>query len=495
MRFIIFLLLTAGLFEIRIGFVQWINNVVAGFPWYRIEGSFHNPGPYGGFLAMILPFALFVILNVKIRNNRSIVCIWECILLSVAWTNLVGIIMLLPITQSRSAWIAALTGVYLVVSKRYFWEDKLAGLYTNNRRVMLLICLGILVVAIVAIAGIYHVKKDSADGRLLIWKVSLSAQNEHWILGGGQGSFPGIYGNAQAKYFAERQGTEREQLIAGAPDCAYNEYLQISVEHGVVGLLVFLLILMIAFFNAQRTEIWGAEALFGALGVFLVFACFSYPLRVFYLNLLSIFVILIAVCLPLKAENFRTWYCKFSFFLFILSVLLIVCYSFGYIGRPGLKQARNYWHELRPHYYNGDFENIIENYTALYPYLSNETAFIFEYGQCLAQTGNYERSNEILEIGAKYSSDPMFYNIMGKNYQRLKQYDRAESMFQQALFRIPHRIYPLYLLMSMYFESGQLDKAMKSACEIINKNVKFETSDTKSIKKEAEQMLYTLRNR
>ena len=62
------------------------------------------------------------------------------------------------------------------------------------------------------------------------------------------------------------------------------------------------------------------------------------------------------------------------------------------------------------------------------------------------------KSNEILEKGTHYSSDPMFFNIMGKNYQQLKQYDKAEYMFYQAIYRIPHKLYPYYLLMKMYIE-------------------------------------------
>lgn len=61
-----FLILVAGIVELCIGFGQWYVNILAGQPLYRIDGSFENPGPYGGFLAIILPFALYVIINSKI---------------------------------------------------------------------------------------------------------------------------------------------------------------------------------------------------------------------------------------------------------------------------------------------------------------------------------------------------------------------------------------------------------------------------------------------
>ena len=164
---------------------------------------------------------------------------------------------------------------------------------------------------------------------------------------------------------------------------------------------------------------------------------------------------------------------------------MIACYSLGIIGHPIHRQANEYWKKLQAYFYQGEFETISEKYALLYPYLSKEPSFLFEYGQCLSQTGQYEKSNEILEKGTHYSSDPMFFNIMGKNYQQLKQYDKAEYMFYQAIYRIPHKLYPYYLLMKMYIESNQIKKATEIAKIIIRKKLKVESIHTNKMKKEA----------
>ena len=50
--------------------------------------------------------------------------------------------------------------------------------------------------------GVYVLKKDSADGRLLIWKISVLAMSDWPVLGVGLDHFCGTYGNTQAACFS-----------------------------------------------------------------------------------------------------------------------------------------------------------------------------------------------------------------------------------------------------------------------------------------------------
>jgi len=42
--------------------------------------------------------------------------------------------------------------------------------------------------------------------------------------------------------FQKRKGTETEKRVAGSPEYAFNEYLQIFLEEGLLGILLFLLL-------------------------------------------------------------------------------------------------------------------------------------------------------------------------------------------------------------------------------------------------------------
>ena len=130
------------------------------------------------------------------------------------------------------------------------------------------------------------------------------------------------------------------------------------------------------------------------------------------------------------------------------------------------------------------YKRTIDNYRAMYPILKDHPAFLFEYGQCLSRTDNPDQSNRVLREAAAISSDPMIYNIIGKNYQAMEQYDRAEAAFLKASRMVPNRIYPLYLLAKMYAESGQADKAIATANLVLDKEPKIFSSAVEEMKRD-----------
>lgn len=89
---------------------------------------------------------------------------------------------------------------------------------------------------------------------------------------------------------------------------------------------------------------------------------------------------------------------------------------------------------------------------------------------------------------AELSADPMVYNKLGKNYQALKQYDRAEKAYVQAAHMIPHRIYPLYLLALLYREMGDMEKARDMARQVIDQEPKVWSPAVEEMKTEMKQL-------
>jgi tetratricopeptide (TPR) repeat protein len=55
--------------------------------------------------------------------------------------------------------------------------------------------------------------------------------------------------------------------------------------------------------------------------------------------------------------------------------------------------------------------------------------------------------------GEKISSDPMFLNLIGRNYYDLKDYEQAVHYFERSINRLPGRLYPYYLLAKVYADS------------------------------------------
>jgi tetratricopeptide (TPR) repeat protein len=153
------------------------------------------------------------------------------------------------------------------------------------------------------------------------------------------------------------------------------------------------------------------------------------------------------------------------------------------------REAYAAWKEERMYFQLEIYNTTVDRYRELYPVLKEQYAFLFEYGQCLSKTGQYSESNRILAEAARLSPDPMIRNIMGKNYQALRQYEEAENYFYQAHYMVPNRLYPLYLLAKLYIESGKTGKAVVIACQVINTVPKITSPATDDMKREMKTFL------
>ena len=154
---ITWLLILAGSVEAVWGLLQVYGYEPSNHSLYALTGSFYNPGPYSGFLAMCVPVAL----NEWLEGKR----IWK----HVALVALVLMLVVLPSGMSRSAWVAALVASGYVLGMHY--REKVCRYWKY-------FCVGSLLLAVLGV-GAYHWKKDSADGRLLMWKVATLAVLEH----------------------------------------------------------------------------------------------------------------------------------------------------------------------------------------------------------------------------------------------------------------------------------------------------------------------------
>lgn len=145
---------------------------------------------------------------------------------------------------------------------------------------------------------------------------------------------------------------------------------------------------------------------------------------------------------------------------------------------------------IRPFFEREQYAKVVSYYRKLYPFLKHKAGFLFEYGQCLSHTHQYNKSNNILAEGMNISSDPMFLNLIGKNYQRLGLYQEAENMYCKAYYRIPHRMYPLFLLMNLYEKEKDTARMQEMANQIIEMEEKIPSSLTRYIKNEAIKKLH-----
>ena len=209
-----------GMVETVWGMRQLYGFTASGHSHYALTGSFFNPGPYAGYLAMILPICLYHYLRVP--EKWRYLC--KSLKIEKITATVAGMLILcvLPSTMSRSAWIAAAISCIWVA---YMHRDKRKWniLWRRYKKRYILWGAGIFLILLLAAAGMFFLKPDSALGRLFMWKMTCRAIAAHpW---GCHTGFACAYGGAQSLYFASGNYAAWEERVAGSPEYAFNEYL------------------------------------------------------------------------------------------------------------------------------------------------------------------------------------------------------------------------------------------------------------------------------
>ena len=486
------LLFLFGIHEAWIGFRQVYGLTYSNHGMFRITGTLFNPGPYAGFLAPLSLCAAAWIMCMRkmvarilrsrrlwLRPNILLRC---TIPYALGWGCAVSTAVILPATMSRAAWLAVLAGGLLLaliefrIGGRLWLKYKRRPFHTGISAVAALALTSLLAV------GIYHAKRPSADGRLLMWKIDSRVLLRHPLWGVGPGNFAGAFGREQAAYFAEEERPRQEQLVAGCPESGFNEFLQFGAETGIIGFVLLLSLTGTAVVGAIRRRNPFGYGLFGAA----VFACFSYPWSVLPLRLLFV-VLLAAACTPRNAPH-RGLLRNLP--LLLLPVAGAACWP-GLYDRYAVRvEAQRQWREVRLWMHSERYDYLVEDGERLYGTLSEDFRFLYDYGYALHKTGDYRRSNIVLQQGTQLSSDPMFHNIAAKNYEALGAYDEAERALRQAHAMIPHRLYPLYLLARLYAATGRSEEARTTARRALNLKLKVESVQTREMQEELQKLLH-----
>lgn len=459
-----------GGIEAFLGLRQIYGFAISHHSLYAVTGSFYNPGPYSGYLAFVFPICLYEYLRLNAIKQRTWIVSIEYYFSIVV---LLLLICVLPAGMSRSAWIATVASGIFVCSAHSACRDWLRRLWEESRRMVLVALTLLSVILILGSIGIYHMKADSARGRLFMWKISCLAIAEKPISGYGIGNFVYAYGHAQEAYFAKGEYDEDEERVAGSPEFAFNEYLRIVVECGIPVLMFVIAIVGVSLYQGVKLKRFG---ICGGLISLLFFSFSSYPMT--YPCFLLAFLLLIVCCFEYSRN-------------FILLLALIV----GSVG-VGLVKYNKYdacrkWSQCKMLYKIKAYSKVKEEYGKLYPLLKDRSRFLFEYGRCLHNLKDYEASNKILKEAEFINCDPMILNLIGKNFQALKKYREAEHWLLRSTRRLPGRIYPYYLLAKLYAEPDYWNpiKLKHMVNIVLTKEPKVQSSAIREMRDEVEKLI------
>lgn len=401
-------------------FSQWLGIFSSGHPDYPFTGSFYNPGPFACYMAVCFPLAI-----------RMYCCDGRCIQKMTGVFIALACALLIPVTLSRTALTAGSVGCLITLS------DKLKKIFFKRWRLILSLALCLTIGA-----TIYVVKKDSADGRMLMWKVAAQAATEIPVTGVGWDNVAGTYGEAQERYFASGKGSEQEIMVADAPEYVFNEYLQVAIAYGPIAAAGMVFLIIGGLVTSFRNKACGFAGSVAAVAV-VMFA--SYPLQ-FPVFVITIALILIGAWLYSSARVIR-WG----------SSLVIIAMMWIFLSKD---KPTDVWAD-------------------------------FSAAHSLHQTGRYRKSNDMLRELLPHTSDPMPLNILGKNYRALGIPDSAEYYLMRSTHRCPNRLYPHYLLMQLYGDSLYFNpiRQRREAIHILNTREKISSRAVDEMRQEARKVL------
>ena len=453
-------LLIVCVVEEVIGLGQFFSDGING-----MKGNFPNSGPYASFLAVCL-----CVLNAYSANieNRIIRYLIKGIVV-------VGVLLILT-TKSRLALIVVLIS-FISFCIRNCW----VSIGKKQYGIVLLIMIPVLL-------ALYLAKKPSADGRLFMKKMGVSL-----IINGetnkGLFSYPGEIGKQQADYFSNqinRYGQDdldwtvlnkNERMISDCPDMAFDDYLRFAVEMGLGSMLLFVCIIALSIVLSYRNN---SPWFYGMLSLGVI-AAFSYPSYILQFRIL--FCVILAACINCNNEESPKKYMNISCYI-IVSILLF----FMYFSNIWLKEKESPLSKAERLYYAGYYDSFCESCEVLFPDYSSNTRFLFEYGRSLNQIKQFERSDSILSVGLKYSSDPMFWIVKGNNSMAIGDYREAETRYKYAFYMVPNRLYPLVQLAKLYHIEGDTIGFLDMVDRIDRFVPKIESLNTEGLREEVREI-------
>lgn len=378
------------------------------------------------------------------------------------WCMTAFVLLLLPATWSRAA-LVSVGIVTLWLYRQKYWKYRW------------IVWIGVMVLA----TGFYFAKQGSADGRMLTWTASLTAWWHKLWLGVGMGGFRAACADGIAELYREHP-TSGLFTSGGVTDFAFNDLLNVLVEQGLVGAVLCVVTAVWVLFGLYKQSL---PLFYGLLSLF-IFSMFSYPFELLpYQIILVLLSAFAASHVDMDKENTHRKLGRVMLLLVLVPIAFFVAKEI---------QRRHETDKEVKMFSGMHHEAFINDYYELMPMEMDNVSFLFDFGKTLREAKRYNDSNAVLRQGIQVSSDPMFWVLIGNNYRDMQCYQEAEEAYQKAFAIMPNRLYPLYQLMGLYEETGDVEALRRTAREIMALQPKIKSPATEAMADSARRKVIEL---
>lgn len=428
-----------------------------GFKWNE-SGTFDNPAGFASCLCFSLPFAFYVrhLPHGRMASNVAIAMMITAICIS---GSRVGII---------SAAVAIMLSLKTSV-RRIFWGKKWKVV------VNLFLVFGLLI-------ALYYVKQHSADGRILIWCVAFLMMRDAPLWGHGQGGVEREYMEYQAD-FLQRFPNEHWQLLADNTKHLFNEYLEVLVQFGLIGLFLVITVLWLIFKTHKKCSLDITKYAFSSLLSILVFSFFSYPFTYPLTWLLLALDISLILYDAYAQQIIRP----------IMQYRKTLAYCLGFMAMiVGCPTAARCWAELEWNHaakMQASCDTRLKRYEQIGSWMHGNPYFLYNYGVELYLAGRTKQALVIAGKCSMYWTDYDLELLKAVCHSELGEYASSDTHLERAHNMCPNRFQPLYQQVLNFKEQGKVSDAKNMARIILQKKAKILSPEVKHIRNEMHDLL------
>lgn len=332
---------------------------------------------------------------------------------------------------------------------------------------------------VIVLWGLYQIRPDSANGRILVWKCSLEMIDQKPLFGHGKGGFMAHYMNYQAHWLASRPEYSYADL-ADNIKTPFNEWIKILCEYGFAGFVLSLAVVA-GLFRRWRKQSDQTDCSCAGLSLVAIMCCslFSYPFSYPFIWT----IVLVDIWILLK-DSHLTHYKYFRYLSSVCSLTFALLVSFELTKDI---PAQIEWKRLTDSSPFENSEQAFKQYDKLIKKLGSNPYFLYNYAAELYDDGRWKDCLKIAEQCCELWSDYDLEMLMGDACFNLGDYPNAESHYGLSAQMCPCRFFPLYDLMEIYRKQKRWEEYEAMAKQIINKPIKVHSEDVERIKIQAEK--------
>ena len=288
------------------------------------------------------------------------------------------------------------------------------------------------------------VPQGGSAWRMMVWSIGWQMAKEHPLRGSGIGSFNLLYLDHLAEFLSAPENKRYIPLAEGGIDYVHNDYLQVLIECGLIGLaplIWFLTSLMVNGFSGAKQTIgegnWITGALLAGCVAFLLEGAVSFP---FYLWSSAVTFFIFAGMVASADSHERTIhlerlpFARAAGLLLIVAVLLsLVCiwYMCGTIvSEVHLSRGIAL-------FYGGNSARAFNEFDRATRWQPHNGQARFFLALCLSENARYaEALRELLSASRTFSRQATYVQL-GRIYGRLGNVDAGRQFLDKALSILP----------------------------------------------------------